>query len=597
MPDRNQLADAVADADLRVLLMSVFHHSGDRRWLESPFTPRRDVSLVADERAGLPDDVADEIRAAAIDLAGTRPAIDDPGDGLMVEMMSVCLGEDIPPEYAPMFREEMGLVDRDVSWSAVTDLDVLVVGAGASGVAMAAALDRLGLPYRIVEKGPSVGGVWRENRYPGCGVDTPNHAYSFSFTPPHRWSRYFAPRAEVEAYLADTASNLDIVDHIDFDTEVVGARWDDDRHRWSVSVDGPDGRLTHDVAVLVSAIGQVNTPKTPDVVGVDEFAGRALHSAEWPDDLDLTGKHVAVVGTGASAMQLVPAVADEVASLTVYQRSPQWARPIPRYQDPIPAGSQFLFEHLPYYAAWFRLTMTWRYGDGLLPLLRKDPDWTHPDRSVNRTNDRHRQQMADHIETTLAGRPDLIDKCVPDYPPYGKRILLDSGWFDTLLHTNVELVTDAVDALDGTGVVAGGTHRPADVVVWATGFDITQMAARLGIVGRDGLDLADVWADDDPTAYLGITVPGFPNFFCLQGPNTGLGHGGSAIFQSECQVRHAMSCLAAIVEAGADEIEDARIRWSLEHPETRYPCRISRPRRRDPVDWPGPPEPHRCARR
>ena len=571
--DVGGISDAVRDADLRVLLMAVFQITGNRRWLSAPYLPRRDSRLVPPEDAGLPDDVADEIRAAAVDAAalladGGEPAIPDPGDELMIEMMSVCLGHRVPAEYAPMMREELGFVSRDVDWpdgdgsghedasSTTFAPSVMVVGAGASGIIIGARLERLGLDYTVVERASSVGGVWRDNRYPGAGVDTPNHAYSFSFAEPNRWSRFFAPQPELESYLQRTADSVGVTDHVEFDTEVVGARWDDDAMQWIVSL-RRDGTIEERVVdVLISAIGQLNVPTTPDLDGLDRFGGRSFHSSHWPDDLDVRGAKVAVIGTGASSMQIVPAIVDDVEHLTVFQRTAQWARPIPRYHDAIPTGSQWLFEHLPFYAAWFRFTMLWRYGDGLLPYLRKDPEWEHPDRAVNEVNDRHRQEMADHIVAELGDRTDLLEKCMPTYPPYGKRILLDNGWFAAIKQPHVDLVTTSVERVDADGVVdASGTHHDADVIVLATGFEVFQMAARLGVVGRDGVDLADVWAHDDPRAYLGISVPGFPNFFCLQGPTTGLGHGGSAIFQAECHARHITACLAEIARAGGRCIE------------------------------------------
>jgi 4-hydroxyacetophenone monooxygenase len=285
----------------------------------------------------------------------------------------------------------------------------------------------------------------------------------------------------------------------------------------------------------------------PDLNGASDYKGAQFHTARWPADLDLADKHVAIIGTGASAMQIVPEIAERVASLTIYQRSAQWVRPIPRYQDAIPGGAKWLLKHLPLYASWYRFTMLWRYGDGLLPSLRIDPDWPHPERSLNRANDRHREDMTRHMEQELAGRPDLIEKCLPSYPPYGKRILLDNSWFKTLLGENVSLVTQGIDCLDETGIrTADGQHRAADVIVYSTGFKMTEMASRLNISGRGGVQLADVWADENLTAYLGITVPEFPNFFIMQGPNTGLGHGGSAIFQAECQANYIAGCLENI---------------------------------------------------
>ena len=558
------LRSAIEDADLRVLLMVLFHLTGDRRWFSEPYRVKRDVKLIADEDAGLSAEVQAEIRAAAVELLSAEqldPAIDDPGDELMVEMMSRCLGEAVPPEYARMMREEMGLYPRQVAWGSppqperVGNLPVLIAGAGASGIALGANLEKLGIPYVIFEKNEQVGGTWYENTYPGCGVDTPNHAYSFSFGTRNRWSRYFAPRDEIQDYLERSADEADIRPRIRFATRVLRADWDRDAVCWRVQVEGPEGREEFAGRALVSAIGQLSLPSVPEIEGADSFQGAIFHSAEWPDGLTLAGKRVAIIGTGASSMQIVPTIVDEAAKITVYQRNAQWARPIPRYHDPIGEGAQWLLQQVPYYAAWFRFTMLWRYGDGLLPTLRKDPDWEHPARSLNRTNDRHRVEMTEHIERELGDRPDLLAKCVPTYPPYGKRILLDNGWYRAITRPNVELVTDDIQRIEPAGVVSGGELRDADVIVLATGFKVSLMAARLNVTGENGRNLADVWADDNPTAHLGITVPGFPNLFSMQGPNTGLGHGGSAIFQAECQARYIAGCLVRMVEEDVAAID------------------------------------------
>ncbi|WP_225712262.1 flavin-containing monooxygenase [Bradyrhizobium semiaridum] len=307
---------------------------------------------------------------------------------------------------------------------------------------------------------------------------------------------------------------------------------------------------------MVSAIGQLNDPSPARFAGDEDFKGLKVHSALWSDDIKLDGKHVAVIGTGATAMQLVPSIAGRVASVTVYQRTAQWARPVKGYSDPITEGAQWLLAHVPFYVQWYRFNMFWRYGDGLLPFLRKDPAWPHPERAVNKGNDRHRQELTDFILSELKDRPDLIAKCVPTYPPYGKRILLDNNWFKTLTRPNVELVTDRIDHFAPDGIVAAdGKLRQHDVIVISTGFKVTEMAARLNITGRDGRNLKEVWRDDNPTAYLGLTVPDFPNLFVMLGPNSGPAHGGSVIFQSECQSRYISACLVEMIENGIAAID------------------------------------------
>jgi 4-hydroxyacetophenone monooxygenase len=566
MPRRKlDLASAIAEGDVRCLLMVLVHMTGDPRWLEAPYRPKRDVRLIPDPEAGLPNEIQDEIRAAVVGLFadGTpKPIISDPGDELMLTMMRACLGENVAPEYAPLMREEMGFVPREARWrhrpsdKTLAEQHALIVGAGVCAIALGVALGRLGIPYTIVEKNDELGGTWYVNRYPGCGVDTPNHSYSYSFGPRNAWTRYFCQREELLDYLKKVAEEYGIRKHLRLNTQLMSSRWDEGKRRWVSTLRTRDGEELFESTVVVSAIGQLNDPSPAHFAGEEDFGGLILHSALWSDDVNFDGKRVAVIGTGATAMQLVPSVADRVASVTVYQRTAQWARPVKGYSDPINEGAQWLLAHLPFYVQWYRFNMFWRYGDGLLPFLRKDPAWPYPDRAVNKGNDRHRQELTDFILEELKDRPDLIAKCVPTYPPYGKRILLDNGWFRTLTRPNVELVTDTIDHFAREGIVtADGRLRPADIIVIATGFKVTEMAARLNITGRDGRSLRDAWANDNPTAYLGLTVPGFPNFFCMLGPNSGPAHGGSVIFQSECQSRYISACLVDMIERGVAAID------------------------------------------
>ncbi len=434
--------------------MVLVHMTGDDRWLQPPYRPKRDVRLIPDPDAGVPREIQDEIRAAVVRLfadGDPQPVITDPGNEMMLEMMRATLGENVAPEYAPLMREEMAFVPRDARWSerppaeVLSEQHVLIVGAGVCAIALGVALGRLGIPYTIVEKNDELGGTWYVNRYPGCGVDTPNHSYSYSFGPRNAWSRYFCQREELFNYLKKVAAEFDIRKHLRLNTELTSSRWDEGKRRWISTLKTRHGEETFESTALVSAIGQLNDPLPADFKGQEEFRGLRLHSAAWTDDLKVGGKHVAVIGTGATAMQLVPTIADRAASVTIYQRTAQWARPVEGYSDPISEGAQWLLAHLPFYAQWYRFNMFWRYGDGLLPFLRKDPAWPHPDRAVNKGNDRHRQELTDFILSELKDRPDLIAKCVPTYPPYGKRILLDNGWFRTLTKPNVELVTDPID--------------------------------------------------------------------------------------------------------------------------------------------------------
>ena len=272
--------------------------------------------------------------------------------------------------------------------------------------------------------------------------------------------------------------------------------------------------------------------------------------------MPLAGKRVGVIGTGASAMQAVPTIADDAAALTIFQRTAQWARPVAEYRLAMDPAARLLFSAVPYYARWYRFTEFWRYGDGLLRTLRKDPAWSDPQRSLNRTNDRHRREMTDYIRAQLSARPELIEHCVPHYPPFGKRILIDNGWFETLCRAHVALVTDAIERIEPEGVrTADGRLHALDVLVHATGFRTSHLAAQVEIVGRDGVRLADDWADENPSAYLGISVPKFPNLFVMYGPNTNMGHGGSVMWLAETQARYLCACLVAMAERGVAAVE------------------------------------------
>jgi 4-hydroxyacetophenone monooxygenase len=559
------LSSAVAEADIRCLLMVLLHMTGDQRWLEPPYRPKRDVRLIPDPDGGVPSQIQDEIRAAVVRLfahGDPKPVISDPGDELILKMMRACLGESVAPEYAPLMREEMGFVPREARWSrrppnqVLAQHHVLIVGAGVCAIALAVALGQLGISYTIVEKNAELGGTWYVNRYPGCGVDTPNHSYSYSFGSRNAWTRYFCQREELLNYLKKVAAEYGIREHLRLNTQLTSSRWDESKRRWISTLTTKEGEESFESTVLVSAIGQLNDPSRAHFKGEEDFHGLILHSALWSEDIKLDDKRVAVIGTGATAMQLVPSIANHVASVTVFQRTAQWARPVGGYSDPITEGARWVLAHLPFYVQWYRFNMFWRYGDGLLPFLRKDPAWPYPGRAVNKGNDRHREELTDFIRSELKDRPDLIDKCVPTYPPYGKRILLDNGWYKTLAKSNVELVSDEIDRFTRDGILTkDGKERPFDITVVATGFKVTEMAARLDITGRDGRNLRDKWADDNPTAYLGLTVPEFPNFFCMLGPNSGPAHGGSVIFQSECQSRYISACLVEMIERGISAID------------------------------------------
>lgn len=560
--DEGRLRAALEEANIPTLLLLLAHLTGDGRWLADPYRPRPGRPLDDNDTGGLPDDLRAEVLAAAADAitayrAGKLAPAELSG-GQIADMLAVALVEEVPREYGPLLAEEMNLVSRDVTMPVPPPgFRVVIIGAGLSGLCTAIKLKAAGINFVILEKDDDIGGTWLENVYPGCGVDTPSHFYSFSFAPNPRWSGFFAKRDEVFGYLSRIADSYGLRDYIRFGTEVTRADYDPAHATWRVAARSADGTESElDAQVLISAVGMVNRPSVPPIKDLETFTGPVMHTAQWDTSVDLAGKRVAVVGTGASAMQLVPSIAGIADRVLVFQRSRQWAVPHPNYGRTVPAGVRYLMEQIPLYANWYRLRTFWNFGDRLHDSLQVDPAWPHQDRSISEQNDRHRAFLTRHIHSELGDRADLVDSCVPDYPPYLKRPLLDNGWFRTVARDDVELITEPVAAVTADSVVtASGEEHKADVIALATGFRTLQFLWPMEIRGTDGRTLREKWGADDAQAYLGITVPGFPNFFIVNGPNTNAGHGGSAIISTELEVRYIMDGIRHLLQAGLASVD------------------------------------------
>lgn len=557
---RGELESRLRAANIPALLAALYQLTGDRTWLEEPYRPTRSQGMDLNQSGGLDEEHQRAVRSAAAIAfeAWSRhvaPAVPEPSGGELAELLDVVMGESVPPEYADMMAVELGFQGASRPAPLPHDPDfffVVVIGAGFSGLLATLRLRELGLRHVVLEKDQDIGGTWWENRYPGAGVDTPSHLYSYSFFV-RAWSTHFARREEVEAYLRDFADTYDLWPSIRLGTEVASATFNPEDQRWTVTTTA--GQVWRANAVI-SAVGQLNRPKLPDIPGLGAFTGTLVHSARWRPGLAVDSKRVGIVGTGASAMQIVPAVAGRVEQLTVFQRSPQWIAPNDNYFRPIGPDAQWLMDQLPFYRVWYRARLAWIFNDKVHSSLQKDPSWEHPDRSVNAINDAHRRFFTRYLNEQLQGRDDLIGKSLPAYPPFGKRMLLDNGWFAALRRPNVELVTEPIDAVTTTGVrTSGAPEHPLDVLVLATGFHTQRFLFPLEMRGRSGQTLRDYWDGDDAHAYLGITVPKFPNLFLVLGPNTGLGHGGSVVTIIEMQIDYITRLLTAMVTGGVGVLE------------------------------------------
>jgi 4-hydroxyacetophenone monooxygenase len=557
---------ALASANVPTLLATLVQLTGSWHWLEDRYRPVRNRGLVEDDGGGLPENVQAEVRQAAAVavqkwLNGEPAAIVSFTPEQALHILSFTVGEDVPAEYADYIKSEVALSARaggagTPTSDALAGLEVSIIGAGVSGIAAAIALTAQGADVVLFERSDDLGGTWHLNRYPGCGVDTASHLYQLSYEPGD-WAFYYSPQAHIKEYFKQVADRHDVSDRVRLGAEVTSAQFDGSASRWRLSVRYRDGAVReHSSDVLISAVGTFGTASIPAIDGLDHFRGPTYHTAEWSADADLSGKRVAVVGTGASAMQFVPTVADDVASMTIFQRSPQWAAPFNEYHKPIEADLRSLLRSVPVYRAWYKARLGWMLNDKVHRSLQIDPEWNDEGRSINAINAGHRRFFTRYMESELDGDADLLAKTLPSYPPFGKRMLLDNGWFRTLRRDNVDLVVDPIDKVEADGIrTKSGALVEVDALVLATGFDVVHYLASVDVRGVDGTSIKEVWNSDDGRAYLGLTVPGFPNLFCLYGPNAAPGHGGSYITAAECQLNYLVDLLCKMRRSGADSLD------------------------------------------
>jgi cation diffusion facilitator CzcD-associated flavoprotein CzcO len=425
---------------------------------------------------------------------------------------------------------------------------VAIVGAGFSGIGMGASLQRSGHEYAIFERAVDLGGVWQHNTYPGACCDVPSYVYSYSWAQRRDWSRPCSPQAEIKDYLREVATEERVIAKIRFGTEVTEARWDPARLRWTLTL-ASGGAKTYEADALVLGCGQLSRPSWPEIPGAPEFAGHTFHSAEWDHDHDLTGERVAVIGAGASAIQFIPEIAQRAAHLDIYQRSAPYLLPRRNlmYAQPIRAAL--------------------RRSPGVQQLRRYGMcgvmEWITFGFTRSRVaNALMRAWSVSFMRVQLRGDRRLRRRARPDYPFGCKRVLFSSSYLPALRRRNVELISDKIDRITSRGVVTrDGTERPADTIVWATGFQANDFVVPMRVFGADGAELQQSWRDG-AQAHRGISVSGYPNLFLLYGPNTNLG-AGSIIVMLEAQIRYVSQALELLGEGRALDVRpDAQRRYA-----------------------------------
>lgn len=563
------LAEIIGKAELPVLLAAIASALGDTSALSSdlqpPLTP---MDTQPHPHGGMTTDQQERAKAAA--LAGLRKlrdnkitSVDLLPDQTVTNLLHFLTGG--REHWYGSLKHELDLAaDKGGApqwhFDQVADgreFPVLIVGAGIAGIAAAYRYSQAGVPFAVVEDAPMIGGTWAKNSYPGVRLDTPTFGYSYSFAQRGDWPHQFAKGQDVLDYVRDVADRADVVKKIEFSTRLTRLRWDEQARMWNATTrDAAGHEQTRAFAAVVSALGQLDRPNIPDFEGADQYRGVTMHSQEWSHEVDYAGKRVAVVGTGASAYQIVPALADEVAGLVLFQRSAPWMLPAPNYHDGVTDAFTWLRRKVPHYAQWYRLWVTTQGIPGRLHTVTAEEGWEGAPLSVSGKNQEVRELLIEQLTAQFADRPDQLRQAIPNYPPGAKRMLRDNGvWAAALKSTQTTVVTAGIDRFSERGIIDNdGVEHEVDLVVLATGFKPSDYLDEVEVIGRDGVEIHDFWKGD-ARAYNGITVPGFPNFFLIYGPNVGGVVAGSLHFMIERAVEFSLKSVYEVLQRGVSAVD------------------------------------------
>ena len=545
---KQTLESALDSASFPVVAALLVHFTGDISILEK--LPRPNQAVLGEIQGFLSEDDKQTIKKIALKEISkffSNHEVNDiyvPSNEELNNMMSFIVGENVSPDYIPMMLRDLNITSQDLKLTSVTtkpSLEVLIIGAGMSGILAAIKLAERGIKFKIYEKNINLGGTWFENRYPGARVDIANHFYSYSFEENHQWSEHFSQQPELLDYFKRCFDKYDIQKNTYFETQVTDMKFDDETKMWEVTSIHNKKSNKEVINIVLSCVGQLNQPKIPDIKGMDEFQGNVFHSSKWPDDDVIAGKKVAVVGSGASAFQIVPSIAKYCEKLTIFQRSPPWMFPNPKYHEQVDEEKKWLLENLPFYSRWYRFLLFYPGSDQLLDSLFVDPSWKDRSDSINQQNDEMRKLFTSAMLAQISNKS-LIDKVIPNYPPFGKRMLQDNGaWLEALHLPNVTLLAEGVEQMNSRGIIGLEKEHEFDTVVFATGFKAQDFFDPINIDCSSG-SFKSIYKDS-PVSYLGITFSSIPNFFAMYGPGTNLAHAGSIIFNSECQINYICSAI------------------------------------------------------
>lgn len=520
--------------------------------------------------AVLVDEHVERVREKAWEFIreGAQASAAPASEAELRQMMDLMYGEPVSDFNFSIGRCD--LVEEEfplgVQWSKEPSAEVkqafrvAIVGAGLAGMATAIQLDRLGIPFVVIERNSGVGGTWWVNDYPEARVDIASHHYQYSFMRKYPWKHYFATQEELKEY-AETVANLyNLKPKIRFETELTDAVWNEGDAKWHLKLHGADGKdEALEVNALISAAGLFNAPNMPDIPGIESFRGKMFHTTQWDHSYDYAGKRVGQIGVGSTGAQLMPEIARQAAHLTVYQRSPQWVSAIEGYREPVTDDVQWLFDNFPNYWGWYSyFIFAINMGGDPEGLQNSDPEWQKQGGLISERNDNLRKHNIEYIRSKLPDQPELVEKLIPDFPPFAKRPVVDNGWFDALNRDNVELVTEGIERITADGILSkDGVERKFDLLILGAGFKVDRYLWPVQYRGKGGVTLEQAWEKDGARAYLGISVPEFPNLFIVYGPN-GQARAGGLIKWLEIWSRYAVSSIVRMIEEGKRSMDVRR---------------------------------------
>ena len=504
--DPSMIDKALESADFNSLRMALYQATGDEALTHMKVVHHPawgGVMMVEQVAAEHFDEIRQKTKAYLLNPPEAVPP--PPKHEEVMRLLEVFAGKNLSPALLEFGAEQLSLDDfpREVKWHDKPPADVLqglhvsIIGAGVSAIAAAVQLTRLGISYTIFERQPALGGTWQVNKYPEARVDVTSFDYQYHFEKNYPWPNHFSDGGENLKYLNYIAEKWDVAPNIRLNTEVTKATWDEEAGKWEVQIDSPDGS-TEIVRsqFLISACGLFNKPKHPDIPGIETFTGDMFHTTAWDPDYDYSGKRIALIGNGSTGSQTLAPLARKGQSVTVFMRTAHWVFPMENYFAEVPAEAHWLMKAMPYYWNWYcysRFIMTLHLQD----VGTYDREWMAKGGIISERNDRLRQVLTAFVHKKMAARPDLAEKLVPSWSPLSRRPIVDSGWYDSLLRDNVELVTSPIDHFTPTGIVTkDGVEREIDMVALAAGFEVSNFLWPVKYVGRNGVTLETAWAKD-----------------------------------------------------------------------------------------------------